>query len=230
LARRSVAGAVLAAVGFTIVWYGGSVFYAWVALGASALSYEWVRLTAGGGASHRRDLIALVLGLLMVLLAAAATIWLREDFAEGRATLIWLLFVVWATDIGAYAWGRLIGGPKLAPWISPSKTWAGAVGGLLVGLGFSVLIGFALDEMGWASERPLLSRSLGFGALISLATQGGDLLESWFKRRHGVKDSGAWIPGHGGVLDRMDGYLLAVLCAGLVVFLADGEQVFWASS
>lgn len=144
-------------------------------------------------------------GLLYVVLPATALIFLRQQPGQGLALALWTLVIVWATDIGAFFAGRAIGGPKLAPKLSPNKTWAGLIGGmaaaLLVGAGVAAISGLAPPY--WIA-----------GAPLAAAAQMGDLFESWLKRRSGVKDSGKLLPGHGGVLDRLDGVVpVAVLVA-----------------
>ena len=126
--------------------------------------------------------------------------------------VLWAMVVTWATDIGAYAAGRAIGGPKLAPAISPNKTWAGLAGGVAAAALFGWLI--ASTEI-LALGQPFVL----LGGLMAVLAQAGDLYESWEKRRAGVKDSGAILPGHGGVLDRIDG-LLPVVLATLAVPMA----------
>lgn len=157
------------------------------------------------------------LGPLYAGLPAVALIWLRGDDLIGRETLIWLMLLVWATDIGAYAAGRTIGGPLLLPAVSPKKTWAGLIGGVVsagvVGLGTGLVLSL---------PHPL-ALALGSGALAVVA-QAGDLMESWVKRRWQVKDSSNIIPGHGGVLDRVDGLLAAALAVA-VASLASGTAV-----
>lgn len=125
--------------------------------------------------------------------------------------VLWVLVVTWATDIVAYFAGRAIGGPKLAPRISPNKTWAGLAGGIAGAAAFGWLVAFWF-EIG--------APFTWLGAAMGLIAQGGDLYESWEKRRAGVKDSGTLLPGHGGVLDRLDG-LLAVSAATMVLLLTD---------
>jgi phosphatidate cytidylyltransferase len=128
--------------------------------------------------------------------------------------VLWVLVVTWATDIFAYFAGRAIGGPKLAPAISPNKTWAGLGGGMAGAaiLGWLVARGLAINEIvPWIHW---------YGAAMGLIAQAGDLYESWVKRRAGVKDSGSLLPGHGGALDRLDG-LLAVSAATMVLLMAD---------
>ena len=155
------------------------------------------------------------LGTVYIALTCTSLMWLREYPAEGRSLLFWLLFVVWATDSGAYAAGRTIGGPKLAPSISPNKTWAGLGGGMasaaLVGTMAAWLLGLE-NPAGLA----LIS------ALIAVIAQAGDLLESSLKRRFGAKESSNLIPGHGGLLDRLDGVLAAGLAVAALVRFEGG--------
>jgi len=141
-------------------------------------------------------------GLLYATLPAFALIFIRQQPGQGLGLALWTLAIVWATDIGAYFSGRAIGGPKLAPRLSPNKTWAGLLGGM-AGAGFVGLI------VAWASALP--SFCWWCGAPLAVAAQGGDLFESWLKRRSGVKDSGRLLPGHGGVLDRLDGVVPVAL-------------------
>lgn len=149
-----------------------------------------------------------VLGVPYIALPAFAMIILRGDPAWGALAVVFLLVVVWTADTAAYVAGRAIGGPKLAPVVSPNKTWAGFVGAMAGGALAAALFGLAASLTWW----PLVL----MGALLGAVEQGGDLLESAAKRRVGVKDSGALIPGHGGVLDRVDGLLAAAL-AGLII-------------
>lgn len=155
------------------------------------------------------------LGVVYAGLPCIAIIWVRAQHDEGLATLLWLLALVMAVDTGAFAAGRLIGGPKLAPHISPKKTWAGLGGGIAA----AMLIGWiAAVWLGLPRGLPLILVS---GAL-ALVEQAGDLAESAFKRRFGVKDSSQLIPGHGGVLDRVDGLLAVSLAVGLAEYFSGG--------
>ncbi|WP_448582017.1 phosphatidate cytidylyltransferase [Thermaurantiacus sp.] len=142
-------------------------------------------------------------GLVYAGLPAVALPWLRGQ-PDGLVLVLWLMTIVWATDILAYFAGRAIGGAKLAPAISPSKTWAGLIGGMVGAGAASALIASAA----WGGAMLL---HFALGAMLALVAQLGDLFESWLKRRAGVKDSGALIPGHGGVMDRVDG-LVPVAC------------------
>jgi phosphatidate cytidylyltransferase len=139
--------------------------------------------------------------------ALLASVLVRADADWGFAALLLVLLVVWAADIGGYFAGRGIGGPKLWPRVSPKKTWSGAIGGFIGGL--CVASGFAV--LGYGNWLPLL----GLAALLSVVSQLGDLFESAVKRRFGVKDSSQIIPGHGGLMDRLDGYVAAVVAAAV---------------
>jgi phosphatidate cytidylyltransferase len=146
--------------------------------------------------------------------AQMASVLVRLDQLWGFVALILIFLVVWVTDIGGYFAGRGIGGPKLWPRVSPNKTWAGAVGGFAASL--VVAAGFAAFGLGRAG--PLLV----LGAALSIVSQLGDLFESAVKRRFGVKDSSQIIPGHGGLLDRLDGFVAAVVVAAIFGFLRGG--------
>jgi len=155
-------------------------------------------------------------GFLYAAAAEIASVLVRLDPAKGFAALMFVLLIVWVTDSGGYFAGRGIGGPKLWPSVSPKKTWAGAVGGFAASL--AVAAGFAAFDLGKAG--PLLMLS---GAL-SVVSQLGDLFESAVKRRFGVKDSSHIIPGHGGIMDRLDGFVAAVVVAALFGLLRGGAD------
>ncbi|WP_235034959.1 phosphatidate cytidylyltransferase [Roseomonas sp. 18066] len=183
----------------------------------------WVaapRLRRRGGTPPPASWLAL--GVLYIGLAGIALIELRHDNEAGRGNVFFLIFVVWASDIGAYIVGRLVGGPKLAPSISPGKTRSGAVGGLLS----SMLVGWLAAD--WlVPGNPAVLKVLAVAALLGIATQLGDLLESAVKRHFGVKDSSMLIPGHGGVLDRLDGLLAAAPVAALLAFAVGYGVPLW---
>jgi phosphatidate cytidylyltransferase len=160
------------------------------------------------------------LGVLYLGLPLVALIWLRSIADVGLLLLIWLLIVVWTTDTAAYFAGRHLGGPRLAPRISPSKTWSGLCGGVL-GAGLAGMVAAALA----GCERPLQAGWVG--AALAVAAQAGDLAESALKRRAGVKDSGSMIPGHGGLLDRVDGLLFAAPALAAVVLLLEVRACPW---
>jgi phosphatidate cytidylyltransferase len=155
------------------------------------------------------------LGVLYVGLPCIAIIWVRAQHEAGLATLLWLLALVSAVDTGAFAAGRLIGGPRLAPRISPKKTWAGLGGGVISAMLIGWIAAFWLGQPRWL---PLILVS----GVLAVVEQAGDLAESAFKRRFGVKDSSQLIPGHGGVLDRVDGLLAVSLAVGVAEYSFGG--------
>ena len=170
---------------------------------------------------ERRPSAWLAAGVLYVGLAGVGLIWLRDAGDAGRANVLFVVLVVWASDIGAYLAGRMIGGPRLAPAISPNKTWSGSAGGLAAAIGAGLGVAAALTPGAAAAPAALIAAAIG------LAAQGGDLLESSIKRRFAVKDSSRLIPGHGGLLDRADGLMAAVpVAAALSLALGQGT-VLW---
>lgn len=144
-------------------------------------------------------------GLAYASLPAIAISFLRGSDMAGLSAVLFLFAVVWATDIFAYFGGRLIGGPKLAPAVSPSKTWSGAASGLIGGVAAGAAVALAFGTT--AGMLAILAVAI----FLSVLSQGGDLVESAFKRRYGVKDSGNLIPGHGGFMDRVDGLIFAAV-------------------
>lgn len=175
-----------------------------------------VALLAGGGV---RDRLLLGCGLPYIVVPAAALLWISSA-PQGRLTLLWLLVVVWATDIGGYAAGKLIGGPRLAPRISPGKTWAGFAGATVLAAGAGAAFVVVVPDV---SALRLVLAAVG----LSLAAQGGDLLESAVKRHFALKDSGTIIPGHGGVLDRLDGLLAAAPLLAVLTAVSGNPGFLW---
>lgn len=251
---RVAAALVLAPLAIAAAYAGGWLWAGLVTLAAIGLYVEWltvvgarapgavvagvVALAIAGPllAKGRMDalLLVLVVGLAGVMLvspaqrlwnaagfayaaaAEVASVLVRIDRADGFVALMLVLLVVWVTDIGGYVAGRGIGGPKLWPKVSPGKTWAGAIGGFVASL--MVAAGFAAFGLG--KTAPVLV----LGAVLSIASQLGDLFESAVKRRFGVKDSSHIIPGHGGLLDRLDGFIAAIVMAAILGFLRGGAD------
>lgn len=224
--------ATLGAIGLYVEWLmivGAARQKRTVAAGIVALACAGLALAAG-----RLDvaLAAIAPGILVIVIlspekrgwavtgfcyaaaAQLASVLVRLDAADGLVALILVLLVVWVTDIGGYFAGRGLGGPKLWPRVSPKKTWAGAFGGFIASL--AVAAGFAGSGLGRMG--PLLV----LAAALSVASQLGDLFESAVKRRFGVKDSSHIIPGHGGLLDRLDGFVAAIVLAALIGILRGG--------
>jgi phosphatidate cytidylyltransferase len=185
---------------------------------AAALWGEGIDGPLQGGGRARFNL---ALGFPYIGLAAIAVPWLRTDKDVGLANTLFILSVIWASDIGAYMIGRLVGGQKLAPAISPGKTWSGAAGGLAC----AALCGFLIAN--WKPEGSSSWYIIGLALIFGFISQAGDLLESALKRHFGVKDSGSIIPGHGGLLDRLDSLLVVAPVAALLAFTAGRGVVLW---
>jgi phosphatidate cytidylyltransferase len=205
LLPRVVSGVVLVGIAAAELWLGGWAFAALLAVGGGLVLWEWLALVRkiDGGAGLRTGLN--LLGPLVVA-AAIAGLWIIRD-ELGFTAALWVLAMVWATDIGAYFAGRAFGGARLAPRISPSKTWSGLIGGMIAAL----VVGATLGDRAGIEGVPLW-----IGAPMGVLAQAGDLAQSWMKRRAGVKDSGRIIPGHGGVFDRVDGLLPVAILLGLL--------------
>ncbi len=168
---------------------------------------------AAGAAANADRRLWTGAGALYAGAAMVAPALLRASPTQGLAAMLWLYAIVWGTDIGAYFGGRLIGGPKLWPAISPGKTWSGALVGALVSTVLAWLVA-ALSVPGGVKAAPLLALGLAASALSQI----GDLFESGMKRRAGVKDSSRLIPGHGGLMDRLDGFIVAAAFAAAVAW------------
>src|SRR5215471_6999735 len=173
-------------------------------------------LAAAALARHKNP-VTTAAGVLYAGALALAPILLRSDVEAGFLAVVFLFAVVWVTDIVAYLVGRTVGGPKLAPAISPNKTWSGAIGGTAAAMAVATTIGLAANLVG-------VGRIAMLAAGLSVAGQIGDLFESALKRRFGVKDSGHLIPGHGGLMDRLDAFVAAAALAALVGLLRGGFE------
>lgn len=162
-------------------------------------------------------------GVLWIVLPCVSIVWLRGDPVSGRETVLWLVCAVWATDIGAYFAGRTIGGPRLAPTISPGKTWAGLAGGVLSAIPVGIAAAWLVSP-----GRPGLLAGLGLlSAVLAVVAQAGDLAESRVKRHFGFKDSGDIVPGHGGAMDRLDGLMAAAPVLALLEVASGGGPFAW---
>lgn len=251
LAVRTTSAIVLVAIAGVALWLGGLAFWLLLMAGALTMQHEWAALV-GRLERRRLSMLALMaslsmlspladgpgflslgfiiggaffiasidrgfrlaLGVFYCALPVMALLYLREQ-DNGLMLAFWTMATVWATDIGAYFAGRGIGGPKIAPSISPSKTWAGLAGGMAAALGFAIFMReyFDLPYVLVLASAPL-----------AIVAQIGDFLESWMKRQAGVKDSGTLIPGHGGILDRVDGLVPVAPVVALLV----AANAFWA--
>lgn len=181
--------------------------------------YEWaVAAMLAGGAAAGLACVATggrsmwaAAGAIYVAAPVISAMWLRDHGEVGMALVIWVFAVVWLTDTGAFFFGKLIGGPKLTPVLSPEKTWAGLAGGLLFGTAAGLGAAQTMDAS--------LTTLIAFSLVLSLAAHGGDLAESALKRRFDAKDSGHMVPGHGGILDTVDGAVTALPAAVLIIMI-----------
>lgn len=224
LPKRAASAVVMLAVAGTALWLGGVPWMIFVAAVALGVLWEWRRLVWAFAPSALARAVWMLGGVVYIGVAAATLVWL--DAAYGALAVLVVLGAVIATDIGAYFAGRAIGGPKIAPRISPSKTWAGLFGGTVASalwLGLLVwFVGSAASAMATSPDAQLQSSQVLLGALagaaVAIIAQTGDFFESWMKRRAGVKDSSNLIPGHGGFFDRVDGLLAVCFALGIFTF------------
>lgn len=214
---RTLSAIAMVAAAGTAMWLGGWVWTFFVlAVGLGVLREWWGLVSRMFGRLVLR-VAWMIAGLVYVGVAALFLAMIGNDYAMGRAgghgaigLLGALILVVIATDVGAYFAGRAIGGPKIAPTISPAKTWAGLLGGMaLASIALGAFAGFGIIRT------TILTAAIA-GAFLAVTAQAGDFFESWMKRRAGMKDSGKLLPGHGGLFDRVDG-LLAVANVAAVV-------------
>lgn len=210
IAVELVAVGAAAAAGITIgagVLVVGTVLVLWTAQMRADRAPGW--LAAG----------ALWVGLPCILL-----LWLAQHAGAGRTVLFWLFAVVWATDIGAYVFGRWFGGPHLAPKWSPGKTWAGLIGGAACAALAGLATAWVTGNMGGITA---VASLVAVSAALAIVEQFGDLAESVAKRRFGVKDSSGLIPGHGGFLDRLDGLLAVIPAVALLTWAGGDRMLAW---
>ncbi len=204
LVLRVISACILAPLVLLIVKTSGFYFIAMIMAAAIIMGGEWFQMT------HEKSRLWQVAGIIYILLPCLSLLWISEQeyildntvVFSGTNTIISIFVLVWANDIGGYIFGRLLGGPKLCPKISPNKTWSGFFGGVACAVAISGIVG----------------ENLAIAGIIAMIASIGDLLESWIKRHCKAKDSGSIIPGHGGLLDRVDGVLLVsvvVAAAGL---------------
>lgn len=212
--ENAVAGfQILAVVGATVMTHFGDINSALAFLlavaGAGAAADAFLGRTAGWG----------LVGALYIGFATICLVALRSDTTEGKYVIYWVAMVVITTDIGAYFSGRLIGGPKLWPRVSPNKTWAGLIGAMAFAAIASII--FSIFALGYIELfLPVLA------AITAGVAQMGDLAESAYKRHFNVKDSGFILPGHGGVLDRLDGMIAATIFVAVITYFRGGAPIY----
>lgn len=235
LGTRLLSALVMASIAWLALWIGGWVWIGFVTLLAGLVLWEWNNIVQRGGDSAFGQVLWQFFGAIYVGGAALAMVLVRNGpqvipingetngFTD-LGTLFGFILPIIAVDVGAYFAGRAIGGPKIAPSISPKKTWAGLIGGAIAASIVTVSneyfdLGPAATLQGYTSYSIL--GAIAAGILIAVIAQSGDFFESWMKRRAGVKDSSNLIPGHGGVFDRLDGFL-AVFFVIFLVAVAPG--------
>jgi len=212
LGRRVLSSLILAPVILFAVYRGGWFYALIVGVIIVLAALEWLRLTSRLGPMFQALAIPLIGSTGFALMYLRAT-------SAGMAPVYYLLAVVWGTDIGAYIAGRAIGGPKLAPVISPNKTWAGLVGGMVL----AAVLGYSVAAKSGSADKVFL---LILALILAVISQLGDLFESVIKRRADVKESGALIPGHGGILDRIDGLIFASIAFALILCAVDPRRLW----
>ena len=185
-----------------------------VAVAGAGAVYTVARLT------HHAQPLWISAGAIVIVLPCATLIWLRFHYTTGVSGVFWLIGAVWITDIAGFVFGRMIGGPRLAPSISPGKTWAGLIGAVVMTALWGLLWA---AQLGMAESWPIII----VGAVTAVVAQGGDLAISVVKRRFGAKDASKLIPGHGGVLDRFDGMLAAAPALSALVVIKSGGIFSW---
>jgi phosphatidate cytidylyltransferase len=212
-----VAGVMLAALLVGAVVAAGVGRYHWaygIVAAAVAIVGAAARLRTRGHA------LAMCFGAVYIGVPAISLLWLYARPEIGRALVIWLICIVIACDIGAYVVGRSFRGPKLAPRISPGKTWSGAIGGVAAAIAVGIALGLALDL-----ARPLVLAAAA--SVLAVVAELGDLFESGVKRTFRVKDASGILPGHGGMMDRVDGIVAALVAAAVAIWLAGGDARPW---
>jgi phosphatidate cytidylyltransferase len=201
---RTASALVMAAMALTTAWAGGIVFALFWCAAAVIVFWEWRGIVR----SSPNRLLWIAAGAGYAAVLAAAPPLLRFDPSYGLSAIIFVFVIVWSTDIFGYVVGRLIGGPKLLPAVSPKKTWSGAIGGTLGAIAGAGVAAVVFDAA--------LPAMLGLAVCLSIASQAGDLLESAVKRKFEIKDASHIIPGHGGVMDRVDGFIVACGFAAII--------------
>ncbi|WP_159863806.1 phosphatidate cytidylyltransferase [Novosphingobium sp. 9U] len=228
LPKRALTALVMLVVSGTALWLGDMAWTVFVLIIGIGVWFEWstlvLQFTAPGTARNAwRSAGAIYCGM-----ASAILIQVRQE-AAGIALVLLIVGAVIGTDVGAYFMGRALGGPKIAPRISPSKTWAGLLGGVI---GATLVIWVVLANAGRilaaAPDAQLTAVAIaaspmeliGMGLAVAVVAQAGDFFESWMKRTAGVKDSGKLLPGHGGLFDRVDGLLAVLVVFGTIFIIA----------
>ncbi|HNQ91997.1 MAG TPA: phosphatidate cytidylyltransferase [Alphaproteobacteria bacterium] len=206
LMKRLLSSIILIPVVFGMIWWGGWAFGIFLAVCIGIAFAEWVNLAAHAVTSTTKRAAIFVIGFLYLALAFYNMADIRLNFPDGAFWILTLFLCIWSSDTLAYIFGKNIGGPKMTPTVSPNKTWSGYAGALL---GPAITLSLCMEFFS-AEDAPPLPITFVAGAILGIVGQSGDLLISFTKRKAGLKDTGNLIPGHGGILDRIDALLLVI--------------------
>jgi phosphatidate cytidylyltransferase len=218
LKKRIISAGILAPIVLIIIVLGGAWFSTLIVLATVIMSFEWAGIVNSGKRPEIDEYERkkwMNYGILYVAIFSSSLLYLR-NMESGFSAILFMLLVVWATDIAAYFTGRAIGGPKIYPKISPNKTWAGLAGGMFAA---GIIGAFASVFMHSGNVFTMFI----LGLCLAVISQAGDFLESWIKRKFGVKDSGTIIPGHGGVMDRVDGITTVAPAFAIIALIHGGN-------
>ena len=213
---RTCSTLVLAPLVLLIIHIGGFIYYLTIVAMAALMAFEWHEMLQSK--LMKRNWLWQLFAVIYIAAPCTSLIWIMMH-DHGPRIVTWLVLIIAITDIAAYLCGRTIGGPKLAPRISPGKTWSGLIGGC----SFAVLFGFAAGTYYGTNHLHIL---MTLTLILALYAQIGDLIESWVKRKFEIKDSGSLIPGHGGILDRVDGIILTAPKVALILMFDHHWQLF----
>lgn len=216
LLTRLISALALLPVVLGALWWGGVAFGALLVLAFFLMAIEWVQMVRVSPTKMQLGLW-LVIGLIYISVPLFCFYWLRQ-YNEGGWILLWVFLMVWAMDVGGFFAGKGIGGPKMAPKISPNKTWSGLFGGVLLAIVAHYLMFLCLAQFE-ATQNIAFHPTWVMAGGMAIMAQVGDLIESGFKRHFHIKDTSGIIPGHGGLLDRVDGLLLVAPLVALLIIL-----------
>ena len=207
LRTRFISAVVLIPIAIIIIYSTQLIFTFFAVAMAILMAFEWNTITRADADVNKWSLM----GLVYIIVPVVSLIYIRST-PRGSDIILWLFLVVWATDIGGLLVGRTLGGPKLAPVISPNKTWSGLLGGMLASMFVGLITSVIFKESA--------TFFIFFSGALAVLEQMGDLIESKFKRNFSVKDSGNIIPGHGGIMDRLDGFTIVAPVVALIVMFS----------
>ena len=220
LKYRVISAALLVPVVVLIIWAGQMLFNALLLAAAVVMAFEWC-----GIINHNKEMKSstqrywMIAGIVYIVLSILSLMYLRQ-LEEGFVAILYLFILVWVVDIFAFISGKTIGGPKIWPQISPNKTWAGLVGAMIGAAIVNITLGLFFSSS-------IIQLAI-MGIMVAVIAQTGDFFESWVKRQFGVKDSGTLIPGHGGILDRVDGIATSGPVIALMALLNHGAVPLWS--